>query len=356
MMRRGTEWKQWRLRSAPGARADLYHNLADLLEAGIPEAEALPLLWNAQSENGKERGRPAACAVAAWQDALERAEPFQAALRGWVPAAEHLLFTGPSEGRRVAALRQAADLAERAGQLRQAVLGNLFYPAILALLAIWMVWLMGTRIIPVLAAARPGADWHGAAAQLIFASRLLDRWGPLLLLALAAAGTAVFASLPRMTGWPRHWLDVNLVPWTTYRVVQETSVLLALAAQMQSGVAIDLALRDLAEGSGPWLRHRLTAILDHLEGGESLGLSMELAGHSFPSGDVVGQIGIFERSGTLTDRLPILARNKVTRAVARIQAQMALVNIGLMGTIAVVIAGTGLGLVDLMDQTTTGVN
>jgi type II secretory pathway component PulF len=350
------DWKQWRLRHSPTAREDLYENLADLLDAGIPEADALQLLWDALAEKGREKGRPAACAVAAWQEALERADTFEQALRGWVPAAEQLLFTGPNEGKRVEALRQAADMAKRAGELRKAVLGNLFYPGVLAGLAIWMVWLMGTQIIPVLAQNRPGGDWRGAAAKLISASELLDHWGGPLLLGLVGITVVVAVSLPRWTGWPRAWLDVNMVPWSTYRLIQETSLLLALGAQMQSGVGMNDAIRELAEGSASWLRHRLLAILDHLEGGENLGAAMELADHGFPSGDVIGQIDIFDRSGTLTDRLPILAAKRVARAISRIKTQMSLVNILLMGLISLAIAGTGLGLVDLMDQTTTGVH
>lgn len=348
-------WKPWRLRQSPNARVDLYTNLADLLDAGIPEQDALGLVWRALSENGTEKGRPAACAATAWLDALERSESFDVAVRGWVPAAEQLLFTGRSEGKRVAALRQAAELAERAGQLRKAIVGNMFYPMVLAILAVWMIWLMGTQIIPVLADARPGASWRGVGAHLITASRLLDQWGAVILAAIVGLLVAVMASLPRWITWPRRWLDMNLPPWSIYRVVQETSFLMALAAQMQSGVSIDEAIKELGDAAPAWLRSRLHAILEHLEGGDSLADAMELAANAFPSGDIVGQIGIFERSGNLTDRMPALARNRVARAVARIQVQMSTLNMLLMGAIAMVIAGVGVGLVDLMDQTTSAV-
>ncbi len=222
-----------------------------------------------------------------WVDQmLHEGDTIDMVLSGWVPSEELLIITASPNDK---GLDRAAALLEKTLARRGMVRTALFYPALLVVMLIAMLWIVGTFVMPNVLAMQAR---QGVAPSTLFAVLSTHAWLAPLPFALLYLG--VRWSLPLWTGATRVWFDLHVWPWTHYRRVQATAFLVSYAAMWGGGLAELETLYAIGETANAWLRERVLAIARWVEDGRSLGEAMQSSGYGFPDPETIEDIGDIE--------------------------------------------------------------
>lgn len=262
-------------------RLRFYARLSALLDHGVLLEDALARLART---SGKRRPRPWARRLTA-----SRGELLAERLGSLVPTDEGLLLrAGERSGRLPQALALLADHLERVRRLRARLWSAIAAPTVHGVLLVVATVFVAWRVVPVFVRAAPHARWHGAAAAFVAASTLLREPAVLagLVLLPIGLGAAVFWSFERFLPPWRPWLD-RLPPWSLYRLECGGVWLLSVSALVAAGCRLRTAVEGSAQGAGPWLRQRCTALLAELARGHGLGDALARTGYGFPDLEVI---------------------------------------------------------------------
>lgn len=294
------------------ALAAFTRQLATLLRAGIPLEQALRTL---QRQVDLPRLRAIVAQIharIAEGIALHRAlEEFPGV---FPPVFRAMVEAGESGGRLEDVLERLADHTERQQALRQKLATALIYPAVMTVVAIGVVLVLLTYVVPeiVRVFAHTGQTLPLLTRLLIATSELLRSYG-LLLLALAAGAVALWRWLVRRPG-PRAYLtalwdtQVLRVPILRHVVCLRDSARLVrtLAILTQSGVplldALTIGGRTLGNGI---LRAAVERGANSVREGGRLHVALAADGHFSPL--LVQMLAAGEDSGELEQMLSHLA-------------------------------------------------
>jgi type II secretory pathway component PulF len=186
-------------------------------------------------------------------------------------------------------------------------------------------------------------NWEPAAKALVYTSKVLVSHGWIALPIVAAFIALVIYSIPRLTGRVRLYLDY-LPPYSIYRVVVGSSVILSLAAMLKSGYKLLDALELIRESANPWLTERIDGMIAGIRQGFGPGVALRMAGHNFPDARVIGDIIIFSQSSNFDQAMSRVAddllENSVKRVVAISAALKYVAYFTLFGVMAFITIGT----------------
>lgn len=279
---------QWWAKATLGAakRAEIYSTLAMLLDNNVLLSDALAELYAVHSDDGR-RTTPVATLLYECRQSVSEGRTFAYAIRPWVsPIEASLIAAGEQSGNLRGAFTDAIDLIQGNAQIKSAVLGGSIYPAILALMLGFMLWIIQHELVPPLVAVAPPELWTGAARLMYLVSQFTTNYGVVALTLLLATGIASIASLPRLTGDLRYHLE-RVPPWSIYRAVIGATTLLSIGTLIRNGVKLHDALLLLSENANPYLRERLDAVILGTTKGLNLGEALDAAEYDFPDREVV---------------------------------------------------------------------
>ncbi len=289
-------------------RTLLIRQLASLLQAGLPQEQALSVLLS------QANSKPAAHMLGAVRSTVLTGGSLSQALAQQPAtfAAEMVAMVGAGEqsGKLPIVLENWADYLESRAALHQQVISSLAYPAIVAVVALLMVLGLMTYVVPQIVGVFQNAK---ATLPLLTqfmmgASNVLRQYGIYLLLAVMVLGFAARAALqnpvPRLT-WHRFLLRS---PWVggLVQAAQTERFASTLAILIRGGVpmlaALDAAKKTL---SNQVLMAQVQVAINHVREGATLAKGItQSQSKATPQERLANLLTHLIASGEATGRLP----------------------------------------------------
>ncbi|MBB4657623.1 type II secretion system inner membrane protein GspF [Parvularcula dongshanensis] len=291
--------------------------LSVLIEATLPVEEALAAVA------AQAQGTPIARVltqlrtriVEGWKlsDALgEHPRAFSSLYRGIVASGETSGTLGPVLGR-------LADMQERNRALQSKAITALIYPAVIALVAIVIVWALMRFVVPKMVAtfASMGAELPLLTRIVIGISDFLGDWGLLLLIVVMGALTAFF--LARRRAGPRLAIDRTFLRLPLMGPLIRDLDAARFARTLSTLVAAGTPLLDGLQGArrtvtNAFVRDRLEVTLTGVREGAGLAPALRRAEVFAPM--MSSMVSAGERSG----QLPLMLEKTADQMEARFES------------------------------------
>jgi general secretion pathway protein F len=331
--------------------------LAMLVEAGVPLAEALPTL----AERGEDS--PLARAFGEMDRQLKRGRPILDALRAGFPELPAYVFqlveAGAETGELASSLKDASAQMEAEDRLRQEMRNALTYPIVLVLAGVGAVLFIFTAVVP-----RFSAMFAGRMDELPALSRWVMKMGVLVndnLIAslLGAAALVTFTVIAmRRPETRRRLFEIGLRvpaigPWLTEQEIARWAGM--MAKLLANKVALMRAL-ELARGAlkSATLAQQMSQVERMVRGGAAL--SRAISDHTRFDPTSLNLIRVGERAGQLPEMLGSLAalhertsRDRLKRVLSLIEPAAILIIGGVIGVFvtAIILAITSVNQITL---------
>jgi type II secretory pathway component PulF len=331
---------RWWARSqfSEGARLRLYRKITTMLTNGLPLLKVLDELWERASFQGRKPNEPLAIVLADCRRMVKNGFLLCEGLDWWIPATEKMIImAGEQSGRLEATLTVLIGVVQAQKQIKSVIVAGLLYPLAICTLIIAYMYVFGVFVIPQFARMVDPLKWHGAARSLYVMSELVQHWLVYLVAALLLLVVVVVAALPRWRGNLRVVLD-HVAPFSIYRLLVGSGFLLAFSALQFAGITVEKSLLRLANQAQPWLRERLDGALLGVKSGLNCGEALRNSGYGFPSREVIDDLCVYAEYKGFAEALKVLADEWVAEGVARVGAQMKVLNGFAIVTLAMVIA------------------
>lgn len=285
-----------------------YFQLANLIESAVPILTALKAI-EAQAENQRLRK-----IIGEVQRSIESGGLLSAGLsrhpRVFTKLFVSMIKAGEESGKLAQVLRRYAVYAESQAELREKVMGALFYPAILFAASIAVVLFIVTFIIPQFAQlfTKAGIKLPFVTHALFVIGLFIKRYW--LLLVLGFAALLFWARIYRLSGSGRARIDRLILKAPVIGVLARKIFISrftrTLATLISSGVAILQSLditRDVIGNSV--ISEAIFKVRQSVEQGQKMSEPLKVSGE-FPA-DTVEMIAVGEETGNLDEMLNKIA-------------------------------------------------
>jgi type II secretory pathway component PulF len=339
-----------RLSMTAGVRTRVYRRIATMLANGLPLLRVLDDMYQRASYQGRKPSEPLAIAFFEWKRSVQNGRTLAEGMREWVPLTEQMLIAaGEQSGRLEASLVAVVDVVQATSKIRSAVIGGAAYPILVLGFVLGYIYLFGTRVIPEFSRLGDPAQWHGPARSMHFMSIVVQGWMLPIVLLLIALGAVLIYSMSRWRGSVRLVAD-RLPPYSIYRMLSGSGFLLAFSALLAAGITVEKSLYRLCDSAGPWLRERLEGALLGVKSGLNCGEALRNSGYGFPSPEIVDDLCIYSEYRGFPEVLKTLANEWMEEGVARISAQMKVLNGVAISVLTLVIAWLAAGMFSIQEQ------
>lgn len=302
-------------------RIRVWRRIQSMLKNGVPILEAIDEMGRRATTKGKTH--PDAIMLNEWRSEIRKGRRLSDAVIDWIPQSEYMIISASDQsGRLVAGFDSAIEVTTASKNIRSAIIGGLAYPIVLLILAIAVLWLFGTMIVPKFSQiAGDESKWTGLAAAVVKLSHFTQDYLIFLVIGVAAFIATIVWSLSRWDGPLRVRADV-IPPYSIYRMVSGAAWLISLSALIKSGVRLESALKELSSNSGKWMKNRTAAALGGLRSGDTLGIALSKSGYNFPDKEVIDDLIVYSRLSGFDEALSILGKEWINEGVERIKTQM----------------------------------
>ncbi len=335
---------RWAVRSQFNVRARLetYEKLRAAAEDGISLKAEVSNLYDINDRRG--RTTLLRHIYAEWRDALAAGQPLHEAIAGWVPNHERMVLASAERGNSLVGALNALERQMLVGQrIKSAIIKAAMFPVLYALMILGLLFFVSVQLIPELnrsldpGQAERSAPFFMAVVNTVNAAP----WAPVLLALLAVAALA--GSMPfEFPG--RRYLD-RVFPWSYYRLMQGSGLLLTLAGLLSIGANQADAIQNIVESGSGWLRARVLPILQSLRAGHSLGTAFDETGYRFPTQKIIDDIMFYEGTSQATRAVERAADRWLSDADRETERRAAAINLmgllGVAGFVAWSITGIG---------------
>lgn len=331
-------------------RMRIYEKLGRFVGNGISIVQGLSEIYLHLSNDGKDKGNPAALAILHWRQQILNGKTFSSALDGWAPKSElSVLAAGEMSGRFDRAVDDVLFLNKARKEVRSALAG-IIYPLFLLMSTCLYLYIFGTQVIPAFDSILPKEQWIGAGHSMALLSDFVMNKMLGVVIAVGFLLMMIMGTLNIWTGSVRKRLD-SMPPWSFYRLIVGSNFLISLAALLHAGIAVPDALLSMSKQATPWYRERLLATRHQvLNGARNIGEALHRSGYNFPSRDIVIDIRSYAQLEGFESMLDRLARQWLEETLTLLDRQMSLlrnVTILLMGFTFMWLAA---GMFDLQQQ------
>ncbi|MGH0003788.1 type II secretion system F family protein [Pseudovibrio ascidiaceicola] len=308
-------------------RVRTYKKLMRLLNNNIMLTEALKLIENNASKDGKKSKDGTAIAVGRWRELNGDGQPIAEAMKAWIPAREYIMISGGTlSGKLGDALKETLLITDSVSTLQRKIVGGLAYPAMLLTMIIGMMLMFAIKVYPEMAQFVPLEQWPAASANYAKISLFMLDNIQYIVAGLFGLTVAIFYSLSRWTGPVRNVLD-KFPPYSFYRIMMGASFLLTLSSMLKSGLTLPTALDHLKKHAQPWYDERLSAALFYLSDGKNLGLALDRSGHQFPDKETITDLRSYADLSAFDEILKTLGSEWITETVEKVEDVIGLVRI-----------------------------
>ncbi|MCL2369426.1 MAG: type II secretion system F family protein, partial [Alphaproteobacteria bacterium] len=309
-----------------------------------------------ESKNGTKQEEPFAIAVRQIQINLERGMSFPDAVRPWATPNETLMLSVGDVSRLSVALDNVVRVGEGMGRIRNAMRDAIAYPLFLFALTFLIIIAVGIYLVPPLAEAAGGdIIWRGAAAYLVSVSDFANYYWMFILAGIGTFALIVWMSLANWTGRIRYFFD-DVPPWSIYKISTSVGWMMTLAAMVQSGTPIPVAIRVLSDGSKPYLRDILDKANMFIANGDNLGTALLHTKSNFPNEDIVGDLVIYAEMNGFDENLSKIANDYLENSVRRMERISNMMNSFGIIVVSLVIAWVVFGTFEMQEQITQAIS
>jgi len=321
-----------------------------LIGAGVPITTTLEMLWDLYSKKGRKPKEPMAAMVSEWRSRLNQGKSLAYSMQGWISIPEQMIIEAGEQSDKLAVALDDALQADGASRgIRNAIIGGMVYPVILLLALIGILWGFSVEIVPAFETILPHERWTGNAATMYVISEFVVTWIPLIGMIFGGVASAIFLTLPILTGPIRRYLDY-LPPWSIYKITQGASYMIAMRGFVSAGTTVPDALRNMLKIGNPYFKERVSAILARINMGRNLGEAMVEAGYNFPDDDISGEVSIYAELDGFDTSLDILAKEWISGAVGKAEKASKIMNNVMLFAVAAAVAGIATTMFELQDQ------
>uniref|UniRef100_E6QGR3 Type II secretion system protein GspF domain-containing protein n=1 Tax=mine drainage metagenome TaxID=410659 RepID=E6QGR3_9ZZZZ len=326
-------------------RMTYYRRLAAQVENGITPAAATRQLaartatrWNAWKYD------PDVLAMGEIAGRMENGLPLQEALKGWAKPSElSIIAAGVKSGQVPESLRMVVETGQVVRRIRNRIIAELFEPALMGAMGFYLVYIVGTDMVPAMEGILAPDKWP-AMARLLLPMGWFATSGvaPFALGAMVAVIMAILFTMPHWSGgWRRHF--DKLPPWSIYRVLQGGAWIVGFTNLIAAGMKMEEALAVQAEMAPRWLKTRLLSARMQVVGGTELGRALQATGYGFPDPWLIQDISTFSGFADFPRLLRKIGdewmRESEERIVAVLRGLGTMVNVGVNVMILLVVFG-----------------
>lgn len=278
-------------------REAFYRRIAAMVENGMLLASAVKLLLErAQRRFGSWSGDPDVIAMADIAMKIQNGSTFVQAVSGWVPKSDlALIGAGEISGKLPEVLRVTIESGLVVKRLRGKIIAEMFDPILFGGVGFYLVYVIGSQMVPAMEQALPLSKWPAAAKPLIpmgwFATSGMMTW---LLIGFIVFWVVTIATMSRWGGGLRKYFD-RVPPWSIYRVIQGASWVVGFSNLLRAGVRVSDALKMQSEHAPNWLKMRLDEAAVHVSNGHEIGQALQITGYGFPDASLIEDIQAFSR-------------------------------------------------------------
>ena len=309
-------------------RVRLYDKFARFTSKGISIQQSLDLMHSRYAQRGDAR----AMVLARIRDHFAQGTPFSTALGPFIPAGERqLIQAGEESGELEKGFEEAKRMAEVTMKIRGALIAELAYPILLIIMVAGVLAAIAFKLVPTLVDAVPLAKWPAFSKGLYYLSQGVVDFGIWAVLLFIAAVVVALRSLPRWRGNVRERIDRIFPPWTVYRELVGSSLLIAMAALINAGVPIMQCVERLSMTATPWLKVHLGRTARALKAGGDPGPSLRTG---LFARDVEDDIEDYAKTVGFESALKAIGDDQVTDAVERIKTRAASMRVLLLIVVA----------------------
>lgn len=348
-MRRKSLVNGWRLNVAririrwqPGLRVKIYEALLATQEDGLTLQEGMDNIWLAEGDQGRRARRPIPITMAHWRRMYDD-HGLSRAVRGWIPTDEVRTIQAGEQASMLVALRDMLDIIAFRKRIWGAMSGLLF-PAVFGGMAEGLVQFYGGVLIPQLLSST--VNFSGITVTWMEVTMTIFESLSTIALVGALAVSLVVASFSRLTGESRWYLD-KVFPWSIYRVLTGTSLMLNASALLNAQKPLDAQLEILLQGASPYLRERLLAarrqMLTH--GSTTIVEVFYRSGYDFPDRALLSTLITYASVRGFPEALARVSRRWTDESLKRIKAGFTILAV-ILGSlvfsyVALTVAGLG---------------
>lgn len=344
-------FNEWivRLNFGSGARIEFYEALSLLLENGVQLNDALGELYNVASQDGKKPKAPLAVIYRHLIDGIRGGKRLSVLLRKYVNYEECSLIAG---GEKSGDMKQAFEYAVRVITKKQEIVGAValatVYPTVLGGMAMFLVNMVATKLVPKFAKMSNPETWEGSAKIVYLMGEFVTHYGREALFVVVGLLVMLGFSFPYLRGPVRIYLD-RLFPWSLYRMLYGSTFLLNVSVMIGSGVKMRDALEALAKNANPWLRERIEGALYGTGIGANLGVALKNSGFDFPDKRAVRYLEVLANQEGFEQAVARFGERWMDESVKQAKAigKVALgVGIALVGALMLLIMSGANGITD----------
>lgn len=255
-------------------RLQMYHKVSSFLEQGVPLHDILDQL--AKQYVKIKKGDIRAVILKEWLAGLSAGRTFSTILAEWVPPAEAMLIrSGEKTGNLSEAFKNAIMITESAQRMKNTLLGQMSYPAVLLLMLFALIYMFSTQAIPTLTEVKDPETWPPMSKKLYALSMFVQNyWWSVVGGISLFAGFAAY-TIPRTTGPIREILD-KLPPWNVYKTFQGSVFLVSIAAMMKTGTPLVDSIKAIKTLSNDYVSDHLRRMILRMDGGRRVGESLNV--------------------------------------------------------------------------------
>lgn len=333
-------------------RLKIYRKLAALLRNRFSLMNALDMIYNGLSDEGKHPNDPMAIAVSAWGRGLQEGHPFSEALRGWAPNRERLMLSVGDVSDLESALLNLIKVCEGSTRMIRPILSAVTYPSFLLMMSVLILYAIGVYMVPPMLSAAPGTVWTGTAKSLVDLSTWIQENWPIAFAVFPIVAITIYSTIGWWSGGLRVTFD-RYPPWSLYKIFIGITWLLALSALVKGGVPVSIALQSLKKDANRYLRDRIDGALFHIKNGENLGQALSNAKQEFPDKQIISDLKVYSELDNFEEALDKLANECLDESVYMIEQKSEIMNTIALLTVSGIIAWAVFGTFDMQDQITS---
>ena len=343
---------KFRVNMASKDRLKVYKKLASLLRNRFSLMNALDVMYDSITGEGKNPGEPMAIAIASWGKALQNGYSFSDALKGWAPSRERLMLSVGDMSDLEGALLNLIKVAEGTEKMLKPIIGAISYPSFLLLMSVLVIYAIGAYMVPPMEEAAPNARWTGSAKDLVAVSHWIQENWLLAFSFFPALFIVIYATIGIWTGPTRKAID-DVPPWSLYKMFMGITWLLSLSALIKGGVPISVALSALRKDSNRYLKERIDKAMDFIKNGDNLGQALYKSKLNFPDKEIVADLKVYAELDNFEEALDKLANDWLDASAEAVEAKASMLNMGAMFAISGIIAWAVFGVFEMQDQITS---
>lgn len=333
-------------------RLKIYRKLAALLRNRFSLMNALDMIYNGLSEDGKHPSDPMAIAVGCWGKSLQEGHPFSDCLKGWAPSRERLMLSVGDVSDLESALLNLIKVTEGSTRMIRPIISAVAYPSFLLMMSVLILYAIGVYMVPPMLDAAPNTRWTGTAKTLIDLSEWIQVNWLIAFSVFPILGLLIYVTIGIWTGPVRVKID-HCPPWSLYKIFTGITWLLALSALVKGGVPVSVALTSLRRDSNKYLKERIDGALFHIKNGDNLGQALDKAGQEFPDKAIITDLKIYSELDNFEEALDKLANEWLEESVYMIEQRAEIMNMIAMLAVSGIIAWAVFGTFDMQDQITS---